>query len=322
MKRQFQSDEEIPHAAWELYPEMKKKLDKIIELEENFETALSSRKRVCFAINSEPEIKIKILRIHLRHQFIATTAEEKAYFIISIEGHLLDKSAAKMLPFGNYFDKIRMQLDKRQNPINNVFEWSAENHPEGMKGNCFQVKVPGDKPFPIKMFLHRSNDIRPRYEISPFLRELLPFLQVDPTEEQVLLAMWGYISTMGLLDSRDRRQIKCNIALKNLFNVDQMVLSSIKQRLGEHMTPCKPIQVEYNVTTISSTLGDSFGPVAVAKVYICIFIYMYICICIYVNMHIYVLIYICIYINICIYIYVYIYIFIYMYIYIYIYIYV
>lgn len=265
MKRQFQSDEEIPHAAWKLYPEMKERLDKIIELEENFEQALNSKKRVCFAINSEPEIKTKILRVHLRHQFIASTPEEKAFFILSIEGHLLDKSAARMLPFGNYFDKIRMQLDKRQNPINNVFEWSAENYPEGMKGNCFQVKIPGDKSFPVKMLLHRSHNICPRYEISSFLREVLPFIQVDPTEEQILLAMWGYISTMGLLDSRDRRQIKCNMALKNLFNVDQLILSSVKQRLGEHIAPCKPIQVEYNVTTTSSTLSDSFGPVAVAK---------------------------------------------------------
>lgn len=170
MRRQFQSDEEIPACVWQAFPEFKQKLNRIIEIEDRLVSAINSRKRICYAINSEPDFKTKILRVHLRHQFHPSTASDRAHYVITVEGHLLDKSIAKQSPFGNFLDKIRLQLDKRFHPNNNVYEWSADSFPEGAKGQCFRVKVYGDKPFPIKVFLYRSNDIRARYELSPNLR--------------------------------------------------------------------------------------------------------------------------------------------------------
>jgi hypothetical protein len=230
MKRHFQSDDEIPPIAWELFPECNEKLQRINKLEGKLESAISSRKRVCFAMNSEPEIKTKILRIHLRHEFIASTAEERSHFIVTIEGHILDKSSAKMLPFGNFLDKIRIQMDKRSHPTSNLFEWSAESYPEGVKGHCFRVKVYGDKAFPIKVLLYRSNDIRPRYELSAQLREFFPSMQTDPTEEQVLLAMWTYLTNFNLLEGKDRRQVKCNMELQKLLGVETLPLFAMRQR--------------------------------------------------------------------------------------------
>lgn len=259
MKRNFQSDDEIPSLAWQLFPEVKEQLDRIIEIENDLESAISNRKRMCFALNSEPEIKTKILRIHIRHTFNPASGREKAHFIITIEGHVLDKSKARQLPLGAFFDKIRIQLDKRFHPTSSLFEWSVESYPEGAKGQCFRAKVYGDKAFATKLFLHRSSDIRSRYELSPLLKDLFPSLQVDPSEEQVLLAFWGYVNHQGLLEGKDKRQIKCNQELKNLFGVEILQLSAVRQKLAEYLTVCKPIQVEYNVTTSSSTLGTRYA---------------------------------------------------------------
>ena len=170
MKKQFQSDEEIPQSVWQLFPQYKHKLDRIIEMDEQLSSAINNRKRISFAINSEPEFKTKILRIHIRHQFHPSTVDDKAHHIITVEGHLLDKNAAKQFTFGNFLEKIRIQLDKRFHPVNSLFEWSAETYPEGVKAHSFRVKVYGDKSFPIKVFIHRSNDIRNRYELSSSLR--------------------------------------------------------------------------------------------------------------------------------------------------------
>ena len=176
MKKQFQADEEIPQSVWQLFPQFKHKLDRIVEMDEQLSTAINHRKRICFAINSEPEFKTKILRIHIRHQFHVSSIDDKAHHIISVEGHLLDKNAAKQFAFGNFLEKILIQLDKRFHPLNSLFEWSAETFPEGVKANSFRVKVYGDKSFPIKVFIHRSNDIRNRYELSSSLRsESHPF---------------------------------------------------------------------------------------------------------------------------------------------------
>ena len=170
MRRQFQSDEEIPANVWQLFPEYKQKLNRIIEIEDKLLSAINSRKRICYAINSEPEFKTKILRVHIRHQFHPSTVSDRAHYVITVEGHLLDKSTAKQLPFGNFIEKMRLQLDKRFHPNNNIYEWSADLFPDGVKGHCFRVKVYGDKPFPIKVFIYRSSDIRARYELSPALR--------------------------------------------------------------------------------------------------------------------------------------------------------
>ena len=86
-------------------------------------------------------------------------------------------------------------------------------------------------------------------------------MQIDPTEEQVLLALWGHLSSTGLLEGRDRRQIKCSQELKNLFSVESLSLSALRQRIAEHLSVCKPIQVEYNVTTTSTILSTRYDVV-------------------------------------------------------------
>lgn len=77
-------------------------------------------------------------------------------------------------------------------------------------------------------------------------------MQVDPTEEQVLLALWGLLSSSGMMEGRDKRQVKCSPELKSLFGMEAMSLSTVRQKVAEHLTPAKAIQVEYNVTNVSS----------------------------------------------------------------------
>ena len=74
-----------------------------------------------------------------------------------------------------------------------------DSQPEGSIADCFRVKIYGDKQIPIKIFLHRAVNVRPRYEISAQLRSILPFIQVDPTQEDVLAAIWQYLLVQGLI---------------------------------------------------------------------------------------------------------------------------
>ena len=76
-------------------------------------------------------------------------------------------------------------------------------------------------------------------------------MQVDPTEEQVLSALWSLMSTNNMMEGRDRRQVKCSPELRNLFGVEAMSLSSLRQRVADHLTPSKAIQIEYSVTNTS-----------------------------------------------------------------------
>ena len=79
-------------------------------------------------------------------------------------------------------------------------------------------------------------------------------MHVDPTEEQVLLAIWTSLTTNSMMEGRDRRQVKCSPELKNLVGVEALSLATLRQKVSEHLLPARPIQVEYNVTNISSSV--------------------------------------------------------------------
>ena len=67
----------------------------------------------------------------------------------------------------------------------------------------------------------------------------------------MLSALWSLMSTNNMMEGRDRRQVKCSPELKNLFGVEAMSLSSLRQRVADHLTPSKAIQIEYSVTNTS-----------------------------------------------------------------------
>jgi hypothetical protein len=208
MKRTFYADEEISPCILDRYPQLKDALQRIHDAEETIEEAIRRKKRFGLALNAEPEAKTKILRVFVRSQHNPSTSDERAHFIITIEGHLLDKSAARSLPFGEFFEKVRVQLDRRFYPVNYNFEWSADTLTEGIQAHCFRIKAYGDKPFTAKIFLHRAADVKPRFELSPQLRSLLPCLPTDPTEDDALIALQQYIQSRNLID--ERKLIRCN----------------------------------------------------------------------------------------------------------------
>ena len=257
MKRNFvNSDESIPPLVFELFPECKEKLQQIREYEDEIETVLSKKKRMSVAMNSVPAIKPKILRVYIRHEFHPLSTFERAYFIITIEGQVLERSSnVGKLPLGYFFEKIRIQLDKRFHPQVSGFEWSADNFPQGSTAQCFRMKFYGDKPSPVKIFLHRTNnDIRPRKELTPMLKDILPFLHADPAADEVLLAMLQYLEAKGLI--MDRR-IKLTQELRILLNTNGefMSISNLAQNLAPHLLPCRPIQVDYYLTNTSTTVA-------------------------------------------------------------------
>jgi len=129
-----------------------------------------------------------------------------------------------LIPFGSFFDRVRVVIDKKINTTMEPFEWSASELPgiyiiiislllllllsslilDGHKADCFRFKIYTDKPQAIKIFLHRAehSSSKKRVELADQLRALLPHMAIDPTEDEVMLAMWEYIDTHRLIDSK------------------------------------------------------------------------------------------------------------------------
>ena len=263
MKRVFcEADASIPESIWNQFPHQQRKLQRIAALEDTIDSLLMSNLRTKFAINSEREIKQKILRVFLHHTFVPPSADDKGHFLLLLEGHVLDDKYRRSVPIGAFFDKIRYIPDintKRANAIDRACEWTVSAFPEGQTADCFRAKIYLDKATNIKLFLHRRSTLRPRYEISLKLRSLLPYIQIDPTEDDVMMAVWHYLIQKNLfIDGRERKVIRCDDLLKDVCGVDSLLLSTLKAKICEHLLPCKPIQVDYMLSMTDTHMDERY----------------------------------------------------------------
>lgn len=251
MKRLFEeTDNRIPHLLWEIYPQKQKQLKQIMKLDYQFDDLWNNYSRFDFMSNCENAIKPKILRIFIRHMFSPATKTERGFYSVTIEGRLLDEKYIDY-PFGLFFENIKVLLEKKFASYLN-YEWQRSEHDEGKNCWSFRFKIYLDKNVAVKISLQRSNYGSKRYEMSPALREILPNIRQDPTEEDVLMAMWQFINYHNLMESRDRIDkpfVKCNSVLsKVLENIDYCSFQNLRKRIVEnHLLPVKPMQIDYTL---------------------------------------------------------------------------
>ncbi len=213
MKRSFRNiDLSIPETAFADSPNLKVMLDRIHALENRIDKTILHKKRMVLATNSEPEIKQKILRIFVYHRFVKATADDKAHFLVHVDGLLLDSMiGVKSFNMGMHFNKMRLVVDRKFNQSQISAEWSRDQFPQGSAAVGFAVKVYHEKACVCKIFLHRNEDVRQRYDLSPTLRQLLPSISAACTEEDVLLGVVHCATSRGLLGvDRDHRTVNCD----------------------------------------------------------------------------------------------------------------
>jgi hypothetical protein len=179
-------------------------------LYESCEELLLKKKRVDVAINAEPQIVQRTLRLYFRHEYYSAPENDRPYFCLYVEGLVLDGTKSGALPLSTFFERvtIQTQTEKKSNVGAQSLDWK-EDDLVGSGAHCFRAKVYADKATPIKINLYRSNDVCARYNISDQLRFLLPYIRMDPSEEEVLLAMWQYFEAYNLIGAdKDRRYVK------------------------------------------------------------------------------------------------------------------
>lgn len=209
MKRSFHEfDSRVPKSLLERFPTKAENLKRIAELEEEIDSRWSCFRRTSLEENCVPKMKLKIMRIYIRHSFVSSTPEERSHFLVTVEGRLLDGTAVEDYPFGRFFDEISVIPDPKYNVDKMEFTWTREKFPAGVRAQCVRFKLYCDRNLPVTIRLVRSEYAVKRYEMSSGLRQMFPKLALDPTEEDVLGAMWEYINTYDLCS--DKTQISCD----------------------------------------------------------------------------------------------------------------
>ncbi len=113
----------------------------------------------------------------------------------------------------------------------------------------------------------KLNSMYKRYNVAPQLRVILPNIQVDPTEEDIMLGINEYIKVNSLLDVSNSRMTLVKID----NNLSQLLLATVgttitlfllKQKIFQHhVVPAAPIQIEYQTATNNSYRNGKSGKI-------------------------------------------------------------
>ena len=106
-----------------------------------------------------------------------------------------------------------------------------------------------------KILLARATDVVQRKGMSNQLRDVFPNMRVDPTDEEVLFAVWNYLNTApgNSVDSK-KRTFSCDELMAQVLclnaepGVNTGNTSSIRNKvLGHLQAPSRSIAVQYSL---------------------------------------------------------------------------
>jgi len=260
-KRPFGSiDDRLP--AKYLDPKELMQLKRIRDLEEKATLYFTTKRRMDLVRVSGGKVVQKVLRVFVHSEFMAASDDDGAHQLLTVEGCVLDPACRGRAHFGDFFNLIRVEGDKRFFH-KEVHEWSPVMAEGNRQVDVVQFKLyttsDTNKQNTLRIYLSRADDLAQRVRISDALRNLLPNLAPDPLEEDVIQAFWEYLFANNLVDVRLRR-LRPHASLDALFkvtgveNTGWMVLHTVRAKLREHhFKPVQPIEVQYDVGTPSSS---------------------------------------------------------------------
>ncbi|CAO3703849.1 unnamed protein product [Rhizopus stolonifer] len=168
---------------------------------------------------------------------------------LKIEGKLLDSTgsdkaepAPKMTSF---FRSISVELDRDPNsyPEGNMIEWQRQTNSTN-EYDTIEIKRKGDMNINCRIVFHLEHNPQ-KYKLSPILSDLLD-TQLD-TKLQIVMGIWNYCKMQKLQDNEDKRIIRCDHRLAQIFGYPQIHFSQIPELINQHLSRPDPIVIEYTI---------------------------------------------------------------------------
>ncbi|KAG1245416.1 hypothetical protein G6F68_015067 [Rhizopus microsporus] len=106
-----------------------------------------------------------------------------------------------------------------------------------------------------RIILHLDHNPQ-RYKLSPALSDLLD-AKVE-NKLQIVMGIWNYCKVHKLQDHEDKRIIRCDNRLAQLFGYPQVHFSQIPELINQHLTRPDPIVIDYTIR-VDKQLHLSYG---------------------------------------------------------------
>ncbi|PRT53634.1 SWI/SNF and RSC complexes subunit ssr3 [Wickerhamiella sorbophila] len=192
-------------------------------------------------------------------------------WMLRIEGRLVDEGSDHHRLFSSMFTSIIIELH-REGDSNNadpaelglpeppagvppvdagpkpeIVEWHEpppHSTEQRIDFDGIDIRRGGETPVKAKIIL-QLKEYPAKFKLSPALADVLGV--DEESKPGAVVALWQYIRFHKLQDIDEKRNIKCDPALKKLFNRDQLSFPQLVELLGPHLTPRDPIVLEYMI---------------------------------------------------------------------------
>lgn len=168
-----------------------------------------------------------------------------------VEGRLLPLNEDEQPPkFSKLIKSVVIELERDAalyQDGGNVIKWEQTPESQTQSGvDGFEITRSGDAPLKAKVHLFPASN-REQFSLHPPLANLLDMRQGSRTE--VMEALWAYIRDHKLLDESDRRVVKCDEALQQLFQAARLSFHHLPEMVIRLLQPVPPIVIEYWIRT-------------------------------------------------------------------------
>ncbi|KAI8346185.1 hypothetical protein BD560DRAFT_338673, partial [Blakeslea trispora] len=168
---------------------------------------------------------------------------------LKIEGQLLnpeqnDTKEEQTPKLTSFFRSIGIELERDLNmyPEGNTIEWHKQ--PNQADFDVIQIKRKGDMDVKAKIALYLDHNPQ-KFKLSPLLADLLD-VKVE-TKPQIVMGIWNYCKYHKLQDAEDKRLIRCDPRLAQIFGYPQLHFSQLPELILQHLSRPDPILIDYTI---------------------------------------------------------------------------
>lgn len=145
----------------------------------------------------------------------------------------------------SFFRSIIVELDRDPNlyPEGNLIEWQKQPNVTN-DFDSIEIKRKGDMNVKSKIVLHLDSNPQ-KFKLSPALADLLD-VKVE-TKPQIVMGIWNYCKNHKLQDVEDKRLIRCDNRLAQIFGYPQLHFSQLPELITQHLSRPDPIVIDYTI---------------------------------------------------------------------------
>lgn len=189
---------------------------------------------------------------------------------LRIEGRLTDEEPSSRRMFSSMITSIIVELSQDGQLHNGdpllesngalpgqpggppeVVEWhelgsQPSDSEEKIEFDGLDIRRRGDRPVRAKIML-QLKEYPDKFKLAPPLSNILGVS--EESKPGVVVSLWQYIRFHKLQDVDEKRLIKCDQALRDLFQRDTVTFPQLVELIGPKLMPREPIIINYTIDT-------------------------------------------------------------------------